>query len=235
MNHSVFVPKKLDDTISGTKGWRVLKGYLNYNIHYTGKIYSLISRSLVLPNEKDGNLYISLTSNGLESEYLLSDLMLRNYSPKDYVFGMAIIFKDKNQLNCRLSNLRFIPDLRRIYRFDQMPDEKEVSLWKCDQKANSANYRAETRGIVDKYDVFRILRMNGFKCFYCQDNLDNKTWELDHYEPIVRGGKNIITNLVCSCRYCNRLKGEMTYTQMITKVYEILKHHQSLSFYSKEA
>ena len=32
-------------------------------------------------------------------------------------------------------------------------------------------------------------------------------FEIDHIVPVIKGGKNVIDNLILSCRRCNRAKG----------------------------
>jgi 5-methylcytosine-specific restriction endonuclease McrA len=51
---------------------------------------------------------------------------------------------------------------------------------------------------------------NTFTCFYCGRIMSDKYHELDHKIPLSRGGRNILDNLVNSCRDCNRAKGDMT-------------------------
>ena len=42
-------------------------------------------------------------------------------------------------------------------------------------------------------------------CVYCGDR--NGPFEADHVMPRSRGGLDVMSNLVCACRTCNRSKG----------------------------
>jgi 5-methylcytosine-specific restriction endonuclease McrA len=65
---------------------------------------------------------------------------------------------------------------------------------------------------------------NRFKvtCLYCSKHIRNsKDMTLDHVIPKAKGGKDIITNTVISCRDCNSKKGDMLLTQFI-KAFDII-------------
>jgi 5-methylcytosine-specific restriction endonuclease McrA len=52
-----------------------------------------------------------------------------------------------------------------------------------------------------------LLAHHGGSCAYC----GSKTMvEIDHRTPLVRGGSNLIENILPACRRCNRRKGTMT-------------------------
>lgn len=55
----------------------------------------------------------------------------------------------------------------------------------------------------DKIRTF-IFRRDGYKCLKC-DTTDNLT--IDHINPIIRGGDNILSNLQTLCKSCNSAKG----------------------------
>lgn len=46
-------------------------------------------------------------------------------------------------------------------------------------------------------------------CGYCRMPLDLSA-SLDHRQPIARGGKHSLDNLLVCCTRCNRLKGQLT-------------------------
>ena len=56
-----------------------------------------------------------------------------------------------------------------------------------------------------------IARMKEFddSCCYCQKPLQLKTLCLDHFHPIFRGGPDVISNIVPTCRSCNSSKGAL--------------------------
>lgn len=58
-----------------------------------------------------------------------------------------------------------------------------------------------------------VIRRTEGRCWYCGDvlNLGGKqSFEIDHVQPVSKGGTNEPDNLVASCRSCNGEKGDMT-------------------------
>jgi 5-methylcytosine-specific restriction endonuclease McrA len=52
-----------------------------------------------------------------------------------------------------------------------------------------------------------LLAHHGGACAYCGSKL---MIEIDHRTPLMRGGSNLIENILPACRRCNRRKGTMT-------------------------
>ena len=48
------------------------------------------------------------------------------------------------------------------------------------------------------------------RCPYCGDALTVHNFSLDHDRPRSRGGRHSLPNLVCCCRRCNEVKGQLT-------------------------
>lgn len=65
----------------------------------------------------------------------------------------------------------------------------------------------ERRPYVPGWDRLRaaVIERDGLRCRYCGD--DNGPFEADHIVPVARGGKDVLENLACACRACNRSKG----------------------------
>lgn len=57
---------------------------------------------------------------------------------------------------------------------------------------------------------YTIATDKTFTCFYCGRSTPDKDHEFDHKIPRSRGGRDILANLVDSCRTCNRAKSDMT-------------------------
>lgn len=53
-----------------------------------------------------------------------------------------------------------------------------------------------------------VLERDHYACMYCGDK--KGPFEADHVMPRSRGGLDLISNLVCACRTCNRSKGNKT-------------------------
>lgn len=86
----------------------------------------------------------------------------------------------------------------------------------CDTKANTHNHHARRRGIAGRLTgdgVFAALqRANGY-CEHChkplpRDKAGKLVWQIEHLEPLSRGGANEDANIVISCKWCNRAKGD---------------------------
>lgn len=57
-----------------------------------------------------------------------------------------------------------------------------------------------------KINVDDLIEEWGLKCFYCDEDLEGKKHEIDHWFPKAKGGKNNHSNFVISCVACNRTK-----------------------------
>ena len=53
----------------------------------------------------------------------------------------------------------------------------------------------------------KVLKRDGYRCFYCGKVLSKKSATMDHVEARAKGGSNGRKNLVSSCVECNRAKG----------------------------
>jgi 5-methylcytosine-specific restriction endonuclease McrA len=59
---------------------------------------------------------------------------------------------------------------------------------------------------------FEVFKRDGFKCQYCGNHPPIVVLEVDHINPVSKGGTNEIDNLVTSCFDCNRGKGNRELT-----------------------
>lgn len=60
---------------------------------------------------------------------------------------------------------------------------------------------------ISKALRFEVFKRDKFTCQYCGQSAPDVILEVDHINPVSKGGKNVLTNLVTSCRDCNRGKG----------------------------
>lgn len=104
-----------------------------------------------------------------------------------------------------------------------MTDESLLRQFKCQTKANSANKRFDDK--ITKYDVLFSLKLNDFKCFYCNDKIDFKYWELDHFYSRAMFGKNEKSNLVACCKWCNTMKNALDGNSFLAKCSQILENN----------
>ncbi len=54
-----------------------------------------------------------------------------------------------------------------------------------------------------------IFESWGWKCAYCEKDLDTNSATIDHILPKFKGGHNVKSNMLCSCSSCNRSKGSV--------------------------
>lgn len=64
------------------------------------------------------------------------------------------------------------------------------------------------RKSISKKTRFEVFKRDSFKCQYCGQSSPEVLLEVDHIKPVAEGGDNVITNLITSCRDCNRGKGK---------------------------
>lgn len=61
---------------------------------------------------------------------------------------------------------------------------------------------------IGKKIRFEIFKRDKFTCQYCGRMAPDVILEVDHITPVAEGGGNDMTNLITSCRDCNRGKGK---------------------------
>lgn len=66
------------------------------------------------------------------------------------------------------------------------------------------------RKSLGKKTRFEVFKRDSFTCQYCGRKAPAVVLELDHIDPVSKGGANEITNYVTSCFDCNRGKGNRT-------------------------
>lgn len=62
------------------------------------------------------------------------------------------------------------------------------------------------RKSISKKARFEVFKRDSFKCQYCGDTPPDAVLEIDHIEPVSKGGENDIDNLITACFDCNRGK-----------------------------
>lgn len=82
--------------------------------------------------------------------------------------------------------------------------EKPREIYALNQR-----YRARKQKAQGKFDGKQLRwqfdRQHG-KCFWCSEPIEFDTCHADHIIPLSRGGTNWISNVVCSCPFCNASK-----------------------------
>ena len=78
----------------------------------------------------------------------------------------------------------------------------EVRKWKPPEVLQ---LRSQSRWKMPQKMREEVLQRDGARCRYCGDLGDT----VDHWIPLCRGGTNCLRNLVCACKACNELKGNL--------------------------
>jgi hypothetical protein len=65
------------------------------------------------------------------------------------------------------------------------------------------------RKSIGKKTRFEVLKRDEFRCQYCGMSAPAVSLEIDHINPVAKGGDNNILNLVTSCIDCNRGKRDV--------------------------
>lgn len=67
---------------------------------------------------------------------------------------------------------------------------------------------------ISKKLRFEVFKRDLFVCQYCGALPPSVVLEIDHINPVVRGGRNGIDNLITACFSCNRGKGKLELTSI---------------------
>lgn len=81
------------------------------------------------------------------------------------------------------------------------------------------------RKTISKKTRFEVFKRDNFTCQYCGRMAPDVVLEIDHINPISKGGNNDVLNLITSCFDCNRGKGKrkLTQNEEIKKTQHMLK------------
>lgn len=77
--------------------------------------------------------------------------------------------------------------------------------------------------MINKKTRFEVFKRDGFQCAYCGKTPPAVTLEVDHIEPISKGGSDDINNLITACFDCNRGKRNIELNKIPAKLNENLE------------
>ena len=77
--------------------------------------------------------------------------------------------------------------------------------------------------MISKKIRFEVFKRDGFLCAYCGNTPPEAILEVDHIEPVSKGGTDDINNLITSCFDCNRGKSNITLDKIPKKISENLE------------
>lgn len=192
-----------------------IKGHESFLISNNGLFYAINSNKkhrIIYPFETKAGLKIKLTNN---VSYFVYNIILENFYPE---WNGIDLFKYKTKgLIIHPNSFTFTKS--KIIDTISIEENEKYIAFRCKERAVSNNSRCTYK--ITGFDVFNCLLSHDFKCHYCNNTLNNKDWNLDHFYPLSRGGKNKNTNIVPSCRRCNMMKGDLNGYDFINKCKEI--------------
>ena len=77
---------------------------------------------------------------------------------------------------------------------------------------------------ITKKIRFEVFKRDGFQCVYCGKTPPEVILEVDHIEPVSKGGTDDLNNLVTACFDCNRGKGKIRLERIPSKLSENLEY-----------
>lgn len=86
------------------------------------------------------------------------------------------------------------------------------------------------RKSISKKIRFEVFKRDSFKCVYCGSSAPDVMLEIDHIQPVSKGGDNNIINLVTACNSCNNGKSNKTLNENAT----VTKQKQELDTLNKK-
>lgn len=93
------------------------------------------------------------------------------------------------------------------------------------------------RKAISKRSRFEVFKRDGFVCQYCGNHPPEVVLEVDHIDPVSKGGTDERDNLITSCFNCNRGKSDVLLSiipQSLTdKAKEISEREDQILEYQK--
>lgn len=97
-------------------------------------------------------------------------------------------------------------------------EKATVLEWYDDWIVHSANWETPVPAVIILKDYMKpkssvrfskqnVFLRDGYRCAYCETEVNKKTATLDHVLPISHGGKTTFENTVTACAPCNASKG----------------------------
>jgi 5-methylcytosine-specific restriction endonuclease McrA len=97
-------------------------------------------------------------------------------------------------------------------------DKATVLAWHDNWIVHSANWETPVPAVIMlkeymkkksgiRYSKSNVFLRDGYKCAYCNTDVNKRTATLDHVLPTSHGGKTTFENTVTACGPCNANKG----------------------------
>ena len=119
------------------------------------------------------------------------------------------------------------PNHRSTYRIDDATWESELDpLWKRDRRrVYDWNRRKSRREAIEgslepsysNADIALLRSIQNDACYYCGTSISG-SFQVDHLEPLARGGSDGVGNIMLACAACNRAKWALSEAQFWWKL-----------------
>lgn len=118
---------------------------------------------------------------------------------------------------CKNSNKRAIPFVSTPKSREQAKQQRKILKKKDPLKVRGQQFRSACRGRDSTIPVLTskeyeqwLKSIDPFVCYYSNEQLKHTDFSIDHKQPLIRGGSNMIENLCICTKAMNTAKGQMT-------------------------
>lgn len=84
------------------------------------------------------------------------------------------------------------------------------------------------RKIFSDYEKKTIYANGNGRCGICGKPIDFDDMTVDHKIPLSKGGTNEFSNLQPACHCCNLIKNNLTMSELLKKMVEIIKNQKRI-------
>lgn len=67
-------------------------------------------------------------------------------------------------------------------------------------------------------------------CYLCGEFVEFDVFEMEHRIPVSKGGTNDLSNLFCSCHYCNQMKQDIYPADFMEKISQIVMYQMEKKY-----
>ena len=92
----------------------------------------------------------------------------------------------------------------------KIKDNHSRYMQTAEGKASKRNSNHKRRALIKKSnilgkDIIELKIKQNNRCYWCSTSIA-KTYQIDHYIPLSKGGEHLIDNIVLACPHCNMSK-----------------------------
>lgn len=208
-----------------------VKGFNHYYIHRDGYLFKRYGgKEIIIPIKlKKGVPKVQLGNQNVNFVFLMQEYFGDKYISINETSQYRFKFKLKDG-KIPFESIRIVRFNTKKFTHLKEQDNIHIQRFKCYEKAVSANSRVLNISVISELDVYNTLLRTNFNCFYCNQKLDYKTWELDHVMPLSMNGLNVPENITASCKRCNRMKSNMQIIEFVHKCKMIADNFKDSEF-----